>query len=218
MNEAQLTTIFKNDLLESYGEHVWWYKVPDLPQMSMAWSVRNIIEKYASPEDAQKINAELGKTGLFRSRGQQKPFDVLCILQGRPVAIEFKKVTSILTTIPFNLVKDHQLAGLQEFDDQAVQAGGAGLIGVFSEDPEGIGFLRVETWREAVDRIGPDQDRKSFPSHAFSGELDFGCERQKIGARKRFQVEKFVDWVTNLCPVPSSGIALREDIAQTKLF
>lgn len=188
MNEAQYTTLFKNDLLEAYPE-IFWYKIPDFPFMSIVTGFKRLISSNTDAYTASRIIKSIGQTGIYSYTGQKKPFDVFAVIYGRAVAIEFKVVDSIDATLPFNILKDHQEAGLKEFATSAEYGGGCGLLGIFSRDPELIAFYDIFGWSEEVDRVGGG--RKSFPKDTAARSAWAIITRNRIGQKKQFDCEKF---------------------------
>lgn len=192
MNEAQYTTLFKNDLLKAYPAGIYWHKVPDFPVMSIVASLKSAISGAVDSRTAYIVGKAIGKTGIFNYAGQKKPFDVITVIYGRPVAIEFKVVDSIDATLPFNILRDHQEAGLKEFAISAEYGGGSAFLGIFSRDPELIAFYDIFDWVEDIDRIGGEFDRKSFPKDIAARKAWCIITRNREGQKKRFDCELFV--------------------------
>lgn len=134
MKEAEVTTQFKNDLVEwCYCNEigVFWHKIADLP-------VTFLQEKY------KRIYM-----------GKKKPMDVLATIDGISLGIEFKLHKSH-TAIPCNILRDHQVDNLKELHyARGVALAAIATIFDFKGGMESsaIGFRHDALWRGTFCRI-----------------------------------------------------------------
>jgi len=145
MKESGLTTQFGNDLEEYRRQHgqagSFWYKIGDVPRNS--W--RAALQKVLCP----RCLAVAKKTvGLFHYDSRPSPFDVMAVLDGAPIAMEFK-CHADHTAFPIKKVQPHQVDNLTAFD----RALGLALVMIFVEhDPDKVGFPVPEYWHNSAGR------------------------------------------------------------------
>jgi len=130
MKESDLISQFSRDLTEYRQANKlslhYWHKLADVPLASIAASVRQCL----CPACTVKVGQ---RTGLFRAQGGRavrNPFDVLCLIDGIPIALEFK-LHKDHTAVPLDMVMDHQVEALRDFHN----AYGIGLL-MFGVDCE----------------------------------------------------------------------------------
>lgn len=126
MKESELITQWKNDLLKQLP-HSWFYKLPDMSKHNVTGF------------------CECGRRRPW-TFVPRKPFDVISVINGVPVAMEWKIHTKT-TAFPFNRVTEEQIKALLEFS----QAGLAFLVFgsiVKDADPpiETCYFVPIKQW------------------------------------------------------------------------
>lgn len=162
MKEADVTTQFKNELLEwcqQSGIGVFWHKIEDFPvQLLMAaeaepkkraiqtWPKIKQIITGLTCEIGPVVDAQISRVrGMvfdipggpkFRFAQRKKPFDVVATIGGIPIAIEWK-LQKKDGAIPCNLLQENQVDALKRFHN----AGGVALAAIatiFEVNPDRV--------------------------------------------------------------------------------
>lgn len=208
MKESELISQFSKELKQYRDTNKlschFWYKLADVPLNSIAATLKQVLCKRC-------LRLAQTRTGLFRYQGGKNPFDVLCVIDGIPLAIEFK-LHRDHTAFSLDQIKDHQVDALRDFHN----AFGLGLILIGVSHEEGkvswpvpadwfyrgrikyTVVIPIKQWLWLTDEMRRAQ-RKSIPLEYFWREETPLCGRL-TGARgaRGWDIETFLAAVQQL--------------------